>query len=120
MAKKSNHSHYKHEGGFVGLPRIVFNSDKYSQLNAYARCILFEFCNTHRPENNGRIRMTEDYMCKRLNCSPNTARKAIRQLIEYGFIERTFRHNFRRGKACEYRLTFQPYKGQEPTNDFLH
>lgn len=120
MAKgKGNNKYIKHEGGFIGLPRRVFESSSYRGLSLSARCLLDEFQYLFRKERNGRIGMSLEKVCERLNISYKTAQKAMDELEEKRFIDNTAPANRHGSRAREWRLTYEPYQGKEPTDDFL-
>lgn len=119
MGKKlSLHKKYKHEGGFVGLPRRVFISPAYRNLSLAARCLLDELQEIYRPQRNGRIALSVERAASRLGVSFKTASNAFYELVEHGFIEHTHDANWMRGQAREWRLTYEIYRGREPTDDW--
>jgi predicted ArsR family transcriptional regulator len=56
----------------------------------------------------------------RLGVSENTARKALRELLQHGFIEVANDAHWINGKARSYRLTIRPNHKQEPTDLWRH
>ncbi len=119
MAKKKNlHKRYKHEGGFIGLPTRVFDSAAYRDLSLKARCLLDELQKVHRSGLNGRIVFSIDMAAQRLNVTPKTASSAFQELIDHGLIERMLDGNWLNGQAREWRLTYEIYKGREPTDEW--
>ena len=122
MAKKKYlEKKVEHKGGFLGLPRHVFESSAYRQLSLKARCLLDEFQNIFRRDGrNGRLRMPVEYTMERLNISSyTTAQKAFQELQDMGFIDLCLDSDYSKGKAREWRLTYETCKGREPTNDFM-
>lgn len=119
MAKKrAFFKYYKHKGGITCLPNDVIKSPAYKALSAKARCLLLEMQHLWRPQINGRIVFSNKMAQERLNCAENTARDAFRELEKTGFIERILEGNWLKGNAREWRLTYQSYKGREPTNEW--
>jgi hypothetical protein len=116
--KKPNHAHYKHLGGFVGLPRRVFESLEYRALTPKARCLLDELQNLHMPGRNGRLVLSVECAMERLGLSYNTVAKAFQELGRAGFIEQTFEHRYTQKQAREWRLTYEPCNAREPTDDW--
>ena len=53
-----------------------------------------------------------------MNVSDNTVRKGYRELEEHGFLTFCNASSYMAGRATEYRLTIEPYKGKEPTDDW--
>jgi hypothetical protein len=119
MSKKPIYKSYNHQGGFVAMPRIVLRSKAYNKLSCTARCLLLEFQNIHRPHNNGYLSISVSNAEGLLGVSDKTARKYFKELEQFGFLDLIKFHNYTNGKAREYRLTFQPFQGREPTNEFL-
>ena len=119
MSKKAFHKYYKHPKGIIGLPRLVVNSEAYRGLSCNARCLLIEFQNIYQPHRNGYLTISVSKAETLLGLSDKTVRNAFNELEEKGFIELIEFHNYTNGKAREYRLTFQPFQGREPTYEFL-
>ncbi|MCB9964949.1 MAG: hypothetical protein H6855_02560 [Rhodospirillales bacterium] len=121
MSKRKKTALYKqfqHEGGFVGLPRRVFNSPQYKSLSLAARCVLDELQNLHMPSRNGRIVFSVENAMSALGKSYNTASHAFRELEKMGFIERSLEADYTKGNAREWRLTYEACNGREPTDDW--
>lgn len=116
---KAIHKKYQHRGGFIGLPRRVFESSAYRDLSLGARCLLDELQNMHVPQRNGRIGMSTETACERLNISYKTAQKLFQELQNHRLIDCTMQANSFGGRAREWRLTYEPYQGREPTDDWL-
>ena len=119
MAKrKALYKSFKHEGGFVGIPRRVFNSDEYRTLSIKARCLLDELQNICHNHNNGRLVFSNEQASQRLNITRKYIGHAFNELQDAGFIECMTLACHRTGKAREWRLTFQPCNGHEPTDEW--
>lgn len=118
MGKKTLHRHYRHEGGFVGLPRRVFKSEQYKRLGLAARCLLDELQHKHVGNNNGRIVFSVEAGMKNLGLAYNTVKKAFRELETRGFIERSLDADYTNGQARVWRLTYESCYGREPTDDW--
>lgn len=116
--KKPLHKNFKHEGGFVGLPRRVFKSTEYRALSCVARCLLDELQHKHVGHNNGRIFFSVGNGMKNLNLSYNTVKNAFNELQKCGFIERSLDADYTNGQAREWRLTYEPCCGREPTDEW--
>jgi hypothetical protein len=116
--KKPNHAAFKHHGAFVGLPRRVFQSSEYKGLTLKARCLLDELQNIHRPNRNGRLVLSVERATERMGVSYNTARAAFNELEKAGFIKQTLDYIYMKGQAREWRLTYEPCNGREPTDDW--
>ncbi|MAM34834.1 MAG: hypothetical protein CMH28_07145 [Micavibrio sp.] len=116
--KKTLHKSFKHPGGFIGLPQMVFWSDPYRDLTLVARCLLDEFQAIYRKGRNGRIVLSVATASQRLNTSYKPVSRAFAELAEHGFIECTKGSNWKDGKTREWRLTYEPCEGREPTHDW--
>lgn len=116
--RKKLYENYKHEGGFIGLPKRVFESPAYRSLKLSARCLLDELQFLYRPQRNGRIGFSVSKAAERLNLTEKTVSAAFRELEKHGFIERSLEGDYRKGIAREWRLTYEPCQGREPTDDW--
>jgi hypothetical protein len=116
---KALHKKFKHPNGFIGLPRHVFESLAYRSLSLKARCLLDEFQNLYRPNRNGRIVLPIEIAAERLGVAENTVRRAFDELQNKGFIIRTMDGDWSKGRAREWRLTYEPCNnGREPTDEW--
>ena len=81
----------------------------WGRLSVTARAAWLEYMRRHNGSNNGRIAMPERNLADRLGISRNTANRAIKELLTFGFIEVTRGASFA-GKriAVEYLLTHLP------------
>lgn len=119
MPRKPVYNKYKHEGGFIGLPKRVFTSHAYRQLSPVARCILDELQHRYLPNRNGRIGFSISNACDALNVSQKPVSRGFNELIKYGFIRMMADADYSIGKTREWRLTFQPFNGREPTDEWM-
>ncbi|MEZ5919209.1 MAG: hypothetical protein R3D66_04685 [Alphaproteobacteria bacterium] len=87
-------------------------------MSVNARCILDELQDRYFGNNNGRICLTVEDAAEEIGRSYNTAKTAFWELEEKGFIERMLEGDYRKGKAREWRLTYEQYQGREPTDDW--
>lgn len=107
---------------FVQLFWYVLDSPAYLSLSAPARAALIEVNRGYNGANNGRIILSERTLAERLNCHRDTARRALKELVDKGFIKErikgSFRVKFRR--ASEWRLTDRrcDVTGEQQTQDF--
>jgi hypothetical protein len=123
MGRKKNKSlehYYKKRGRFFPLFHDIFLSSAYRDLTPKARCLLHELQFVEFPNRNGRIGMSETKAAALLGVVPNTASKAFEELMGKGFIERMFDGDHTKGLAAEWRLTFLPYDGKEPSDDWKY
>ena len=91
---------------FIQLFRYVLDSPAYTSLSLAARAALVEVIRGYNGQNNGQIVLSVRDLAHRMNCHRNTAARALRELVEKGFIEPrvkgAFSVKFRR--ATEWRL----------------
>jgi DNA-binding GntR family transcriptional regulator len=93
----------------------------WSRLSVTARAAWLEFARVHNSYNNGKIAMSERILAERLGCSKTTARRAIKELLTFGFVVMTKGASFI-GKriAAEYRLTHlkDDFTDELPSREF--
>ena len=94
---------------FICLPHYLMDTVAWGRLSVTARAAWLEYMRRHNGSNNGRIAMPERNLADRLGISRNTANRAIKELLTFGFIEVTRGASFA-GKriAVEYLLTHLP------------
>ena len=116
--KKTLHKRFTHPGGFIGLPKVVFESEAYRNLTLVARCLLDELQGIYLPQRNGRLVLSVATASQRLNASYKPVSRAFAELVEHGFIECTKGSNWKDGKTREWRVTYEPCEGREPTHEW--
>ena len=91
---------------YIQLFRYVLDSPAYVSLSSNARSALIEVSRGYNGSNNGKIILSERKLAERMGCHRDTARRALHELVEKGFIEPkvkgAFSVKFRR--ATEWRL----------------
>lgn len=105
----------------VRLHHYLLRSDAWRALGCYSRAALVEIYALYNGQNNSEIGMSERRLAELLNCSRATARQALRQLVECGFIRIAERGSFHRKipHATCWRLTeFPTAKNALPTKEF--
>lgn len=86
--RKSNYNAERGEsGGYVPLYHSVLRSNGYSQLSAYAVKLLNDLLSQYYGSNNGDLCATYSLMQKRGWKSKGTLNRAVKELLEAGFIE---------------------------------
>ena len=108
----------KRAGPFVQLHEEILESPAYRDLNPVARCLLTEFQRIYRPSRNGLLSISVMNAGKLIKANKDTASKAFRSLAEHGFIVLTKGEYWQERLAREWRLTFEPCNGREPTDDW--
>ena len=91
---------------FIQLYHNVKRSRAYHDLGVYARCALFELLERYTGINNGMIGLGCRELSEALNCSRDTAAKALRELDDSGLVRPLTAGVWRGKKATEWRLTF--------------
>jgi hypothetical protein len=103
------------------VPHSLLESFAWSCLSANGKVAWLEFCRTHNGTNNGRIALSVRVLGARLSVVPDTAARAIRELVTYGFLEITRGASFSgKRRATEYRLTHlkDDATGEPPSRAF--
>ncbi len=121
MGKKKNkhlEHYYRDHGQWRPIYVKVLESEAFLSLSFKARCLLMLLQQHEYPNRNGQLGMSEKRAAKLLRCAPNTASKAFEELIDRGFIIRSFDGDYTRGMASEWIITYLPYQGREPTNEW--
>jgi len=70
--------------------------------------------------NNGDLSLSLDEASRLLGIGKATAKRALAELVEKGFIVLTHRGRFTGRKAATYRVTDRSHNGMPPTNDWRH
>ena len=105
----------------VRLHAYLMNSAAWRSLNVCARAGLVEIYALFNGLNNGAIFMSERELGRRLAIDRRTARKALADLVDRGFIAATERGGFVRKvrHATCWRLTEHSCGGELPTKEFM-
>lgn len=105
--------------GVLGIPRIMIRSAAYKQLSAKSVKLMLILQDVYNPSES-----VVHYSTKRAEeaaqMSHPTVCKAFNELMDKGFIELLDHHDWMNGKAREWRLTWLPFKGKEPTDDWQY
>jgi hypothetical protein len=91
---------------FIQLYTNVKRSEAYHSLSVYARCALIELLDRYNGINNGMIGLGCRELAEALNCSRDTAAKALRELDDSGLARPLTSGAWRGKRATEWRLTF--------------
>ena len=126
MGKPYGHHKGKKEPNFIMLRHDIFESPAYRHMKPNPRGALNEIIRRFNGFNNGYISFSVREMALRLKISPDTAGKAIKSVIEHGFIKVTEKSGFnvKDRKARRFALTFETIeiKGNghkiTPTNEW--
>jgi hypothetical protein len=96
----------------------MLDSPAYRDLKPADRCLLEEFQRIFMPHRNGALSISTRNAMIRLNVSEPTAIKAFKNLETHGFIVLMKGQLWQQRKAREWRLTFEPCNGREPTDEW--
>lgn len=97
----------KGSGRFVMLPHFMLESAAWQALTVYERASYIEVAKLYDGANNGFLAMGARRLGELLGGSKNTGSKALRGLVDKGFIELAEKSGFSRKDrvAAAYRLT---------------
>lgn len=111
-----------HGPPFIQLHHYLVDSVAWHELSHVARSAYIELWRVYNGINNGTLGMSVRRLAHMLPCSPTTAKRALDELEQRGFIVPVRIGTFSRkdGMATEYRMTsFRcDVSGQPPTKDF--
>ncbi len=91
---------------FIQLFHHVKRSDAFQSLSTYARCSLIELLDRYTGCNNGKIGLGVRELAKELNCSKDSASRALIELDDAGLVRPMKVGNWRGKRATEWRLMF--------------
>lgn len=111
----------KGDGRFIRVFHHMLNTDAGQSLTPHEMAALIRIMQRYNGDNNGRISMSSREAAKQANMNKNTAAKALKSLVNKGFlVVRTpsgFNQNGR--KAAEYEITcFSPGLKKPAKNSF--
>ncbi len=122
MPKHNKTGRSKACGRFVQLHEYIARSYAWKRLSPVARCAWLEINFVYNGSNNGKLAISARLLADRLDICPTSAAKAIRDLINWGFLDCMKPSDFGRKKlAAEYRLTHLPchVTGDPPSKRFM-
>jgi hypothetical protein len=107
MPKRHNATGRSSTERFLALPYFLLRSPAWLSLSPVARAVFVEVAARYNGSNNGRIALSARDAAARVNCSKNTAARALIELVQKGFLEPCSRGRFDRKTphATEYRVT---------------
>lgn len=105
---------------YVGLPKYLIKSPAYKALSSYAKALYVEILFFYNGNNNGEIYMSVRKAAEQLVCAPNTASKALKDLVAKGFIKPKTKGSFtfKQRHATEWIITLHEYNNKLPTKEF--
>src|SRR5690554_700065 len=90
---------------FAGMPHRLMRADKYTNLSAYSKALLFELAFQYNGKNNGDLTLSESIIGKR-GFAKSTVSREMKKLIEQGFIVVTRQGWKQRGKPTLLAITW--------------
>tara|TARA_R110002096_G_scaffold435828_1_gene663693 strand:- start:153 stop:563 length:411 start_codon:yes stop_codon:yes gene_type:complete len=116
-----NNRRNKKTDSFVQLPRHLIKSKAYRALKPISRAMFVEFLYKYIGNNNGEIFMSVRMAAELLSCANNTAQKAIKDLIDKGFIIPRLKGSFtlKQRHATEWIVTLHGYNNQIATKEYM-
>ena len=109
---------FQRRGQFFPFHYEIFESEAYRSLNCNARCLLFELRRHYFPGQNEEVYLSVRVAASRLNVNKDTVTKAFQALADRGFIVLTNHALWQQRISRKWRLTWEPYRGREPTDDW--
>lgn len=105
MAK--SHPKKRPSGTFLALPHNLTNARKFNDLSGNAVKLLIQLASQYNGKNNGDLSASFKDMGLKGWKSSNTLNKALKELLEFGFIVKTRQGHF--PKTCNlYGITWKP------------
>lgn len=115
MSKRNGRGGEK-KARFVSLPHYIMDTMAWSRLSVAARAAWLEFDRLYNGRNNGRLIMSSRMLKGKLGTkSMDTAQRAIKELVTFGFLVRTRASEFSSKRiAAEYLMTHLPDNRTDP------
>lgn len=103
MARKKSKGN---TGRFAGVPNVVMDSAKYTELSVHSKALLLELAYQYNGKNNGDLTLTASLLGKR-GFASSTVSRCLNELKERGFIVVTRQGWKQRGKPTLLAITWQ-------------
>ena len=104
--------------GFMQFYRQIYDSSAYRSLSFIERGALLHMLYHFIPERSEVIAMSNRRLAREIGVNKDTAGRALRRLEAVGLIRMIDESNWYLGSARSYRLTFMPYQGRQPSDDW--
>ncbi len=108
---------YNRPEGVLAVPRSIIRSEAYQHLSGKAVKLMLILQDVYNP-NEGVVHYSTKRAEEAMQMSHPTVCKAFHELMDKRYIELIDHHDWMNGKAREWRLTWMPFKGREPTDDW--
>jgi hypothetical protein len=106
LRKRERTKGRRNTGSFLGLPKQVITSDAYNQLGAWSVKLLVDVAKQYNGSNNGDLHAAWSILSGQGWRSKGTLSRAIKELIDRGFIELTRQGG--KNRCSLYAITWQP------------
>ena len=119
MAKKKNKLGYDQRGGVMAVSRGMRESMTYQKMPPAAKVLMDLLHMQWHPDKPVSYGVRE--AAKKIGCTTNTAGKSFKILIERGFIvcfEQSMFNSKTGSRTRDWRLTWMPFDGKNPTHDW--
>ncbi|MGB4248547.1 MAG: hypothetical protein WBJ75_12590 [Pseudohongiellaceae bacterium] len=122
MAKPKNALPFDNRGGVVRIQLRLYKSEAYLALSLHARCLM-PLLQCHW-RNDKSVDFGVREAAEKLSCNPRTAMRAFKELQEKGFIKMADDYYFDTfgvkggSRPRAWRLTWLPFNGKAPSNDW--
>ena len=118
IIKGKKKKYYETGDRFKKLDFATLVSPAWRNLNGNSIKIYLEICRRFNGSNNGKISFGYNEGVAIFGVGKNTVSKALKQLIEFGFLKRSRRGTFFGRKASTFIITNEKYNNQPPTRDW--
>ena len=109
---------FQRPGGYFTMERAVYWSEPFQSLTPIDRMVIFHLTSYYIPNRVESIAMSSRRVANELGINKDTAAKSLRRLTDTGFLDIVSESMWLYGRARSYRLTFKPYKGRIPTDEW--
>lgn len=109
MPKKHNAKGRSLSEPFVAIPRYMLLCPAYKQLPPISKALMPDIIHLYKGNNNGYLEVSTELAGMMLGASKTTGWRALKALIDFGFLEVTFQGAFsmKQRHSAEYRLTWR-------------
>jgi len=100
------------------LRHAMLESDAWRNLSGPGIKVYLELCRRFNGRNNGQIHLSQAEAARLLHIGKSTAKRALLELEQLGFIKFASRGSFFGRLAATFILTDTSYQGHPPTNEW--
>jgi hypothetical protein len=109
---------FQRDGGYFTMDRAVYWSGSFQSLTTIDRVVIFHLTSYYIPNRIEKIAMSSRRLAAEVGINKDTAAKSLKRLTEAGFLSIVSESMWLYGKARSYRLTFKPFNGRIPTDEW--